>query len=118
MAAVILFLSLLRSPSSVDLQVDICELNHIVSSDGKVSVTYWVWWDYGWLVEHGWDYYVRDWRCEKDAPFPIGNRQEWDDKRTHKHLVVTHRTFRETWSNYDPETADRVRWPEDRRRKF
>lgn len=98
--------------------VDVCELNHIRFGVGQPVVSYWVWLDWDWHYEHGYDYYVRDWRCEAEVPHPIRGVQEWQDKRTKRRLRVASRIFTESWTTYDREIEDRKRVAEQDRRRF
>lgn len=96
--------------------VDICELNHVLNGDGHETLTQWIWLDYDWHIEHGYDYWIRDWRMQSDVPPPIGNVQEWQDKKTNRRMRVAHRMYRETWSYGDVEVKERDRLPTDQRR--
>lgn len=118
MIALVAAVLCLRPTEMQVFHVDICELNHVINWDGTEQLAQWIWLDYDWHLEHGWDYYVRDWRIAKEVPEPVGGVQEWDDKKTGRRLRVTHRVFRETWSFGDVEVKDRERVSHEERRRF
>ena len=102
----------LSRPNVQTETVDVIELNHVVD-DGEVRFTqmiYWRWESDGRLHAAAWrrvaeNHYV----CQ------VGThcRDEWQrDGVTH---VVRGETYRERWSQYDPELEDRKEWPQSRR---
>lgn len=98
--------------------VDICELNRIHTADGKEQSSYWIWRDYQTGVGCEPGYHVVDWRHVDAAPFPVGKRQAWWDKKTKRVIVVDHRVYVEWNSFVDREIQDRQQWPEAMRKKL
>ncbi|TWT30701.1 hypothetical protein [Blastopirellula retiformator] len=93
-------------------RVDLIEVNHLYDCGGRHVLDQIIFWD--------WDrdrFTVRAWRLIKDGNcLPRRNRNGvyvsyWRDMYTMRKVVAPRK--RETWTNYDPEVADREVLPMD-----
>lgn len=111
-------LCMVPSPEVVTDTVAISELNHVCCPEtGAIRESYWVWWRWQ-RVEGVTDYYVADWIRLSECPRPENGVQEFWDKKAKVKRRIESRVFVETWSNYDRESEDRKRLPENMRRKL
>lgn len=102
-------------------RVDVIELNHFHDGDCKLVFDQVIFWDFCYVRHH---YVVRDWRLVKapeHIPLPDydGDRwwMEWHDaKDLYRRRRVEAQCFRETWTQQDPELADRENVPAHVRR--
>lgn len=98
--------------------VDLIELNHFVDEDGREVFQQVIFYD--WSQTHG-RFHVRAWRLVK-TPNQLPrkrwnpNRVEctWHDDGILRRVVAP--SLRETWTQYDPERANRKLLPEERRK--
>ncbi len=98
-------------------RVDLIELNHFVDNEGREVFRQLIFYD--WSETHH-RYHVRAWRLVKDASqlpqrhwSPAIYQSTWHDD--HQLRQVWSPTYRETWSQKDPERANREILPEDQR---
>jgi hypothetical protein len=98
-------------------RVDLIELNHFIDDTGRHVFDQLIFYD--WSDEHG-RYHVRAWRLIKSpSQFPTRHWQPacyrcvWHDDGVLREVWAE--TFRETWSQQDPERANRKIFPEDQR---
>jgi hypothetical protein len=98
-------------------RVDLIELNHFVDQEGREVFRQLIFYD--WSSTHR-RYHVRAWRLVKDASQLPQRRWDpaiyqctWHDD--HQLRQVWSPAFRETWSQKDPERANREILPEDQR---
>lgn len=96
--------------------VAIIEVNHFYDGKGKHVFDQVIFWDWG-----GSRFEVMDWRKFKtDLQFPRKNWRTghyetiWHDDNILRR--VTSDSFRETWTQYDPEVEDRKYLPKELRR--
>lgn len=96
-------------PGTTSTYVDVIELNHQFNYKGELSFDQIIFW--GRNPVDG-KYNVRSWTLT-DSCYPITvdgiTRFENKDYRVHS------RVFRETWTQYDPEAANKKVWPEGKR---
>ncbi len=97
--------------------VDLIELNHFIDDAGRHVFDQLIFYD--WSPQQG-RYHVRAWRLIKSpSQFPrrhwqpAGYRCLWHDDGVLREVWAE--TFRETWSQQDPERANRKIFPEDQR---
>lgn len=99
---------------------DLIELNHLHDEQGRHVFDQLVYWDFRFEQAA---YVVRAWRLQK-TPEQIPQRDferggyvaRWHDNDTLR--VVRAKQFRETWTTYDPELANREIFPKDMRREL
>jgi hypothetical protein len=99
-------------------RVDLVELNHLYDERGQHLLDQLIFYDWS---RHQARYEVRTWR-KLTSPSQIPLRS-WRDQRYHirwydgpaqRHVLAT--SFRETWTQYDPELEAREQLPVDRRK--
>lgn len=113
-------LLMLPSPEPKTYEVDVAELNHVLTHYGDEwhYTSYWLYWEWKFHHQHGWDWYIKDWRSANDVPYPLGNVQEWYDGRINQQIRVKFKIFKESMTLYDKEVKNRDLLPEHQRRKF
>ncbi len=106
-----------RELSSGKQRVDLIELNHFIDDQGREVFRQIIFFD--WSATHH-RYHVRAWRLVKDASQlpqrnwePSGYQCTWHDDNQLRQVWAP--SFRETWSQIDPERANRELLPEDQR---
>lgn len=100
------------SPRPLRDHVDRIELNHVLNTTtGEVQLDQVIFWDYS--PTHG--YVVRAWRthrCFSQTPYRVTPRlvrARWHDSRDgDASREVTAGSFIETWTDFDPETANQA----------
>lgn len=105
------------STATVRQRVDLIELNHFVDEEGREVFRQVIFYD--WSKAHK-KYHVRAWRLIKKESQVPKRRWEPDSYECTWHedglmRQVWAPTMRETWSQKDPERANRKLLPEDRR---
>jgi hypothetical protein len=113
------------NPSNEPLNetVDLIEINHFHDDQGRPLFDQLLFYD--WSDEQG-RFQVRDWRLMKSnhqVPLPSARDGEhvavWSDCKSRDMIRATRaRIVRETWTQYDPELAEREYLPEHKRRKL
>ena len=106
-----------RAKTTARQRVDLIELNHFVDEEGREVFRQVIFYD--WSKAHK-RYHVRAWRLiKKPSQLP---QQRWDPKiyqcTWHDDDVVRQvwsESMRETWTQKDPERANRKLLPEDQR---
>lgn len=100
-----------------DQQVDLIELNHFVDKEGRQVFRQLLFYD--WSRQHR-RFIVRAWRLVKDDSLlprrrwnPSGYECVWHDDGVLRR--VTAPSYRETWTQHDPERANRKIVPEEAR---
>lgn len=100
--------------------VDLVEVNHFYDEQGKLVFDQVIFYD--WSEAHG-RYNVRAWRLLKsNAQVPYRNWRRgdfvavWHDGDILREVRAT--SFRESWTQYDPELVEREFLPKDRRREL
>lgn len=96
--------------------VDVLEVNHLYDGDGRHIFDQLIGWNW-----HGNELHVVFWRLLKGREafpqrrFASGVYEAlWiDDGQARR---VRGRSFRQTWTQHDPELANRQRWPQSQRR--
>lgn len=98
-------------------RVDLIELNHFVDQEGREVFRQVIFYDWSSTYHR---YHVRAWRLVKDPSQlpqrrwnPASYQCTWHDD--HQLRQVWSPSFRETWSQQDPERANRELLPEDQR---
>lgn len=99
-------------------RVDVIEINHLYDDEGKHVLDQWIAWD--WCPSER-AYRVVDWRIlqtphQRPVSGPCGVRSLWVDKDCVRRVRCV--SVRETWTQVDPETADRQRVAVELRRKL
>lgn len=91
-------------------QVDLIELNHFIDQEGREVFRQVLFYD--WSPRHR-RYIVRAWRLVKNESLiprrrwsPPGYECVWHDDGMLRH--ITARSYRETWTQHDPERANRL----------
>lgn len=98
---------------------DLVELNHFYDDCGKLVFDQTIFYDWHPAESR---YHVRAWRLTKQAglvPLQVGPKGwvcRWQDGEQLR-WVWSH-SFRETWTQYDPELAEREILPKERRREL
>jgi hypothetical protein len=103
--------------------VDLIEINHLYDEHGHPVFDQVLFYD--WSAAHG-RYQLRDWRLLKSPnqiPLPSAKDREyvsvWNDFKAGDTVRATKsRIVRETWTQFDPELAERDFLPADQRRKL
>ena len=119
MAIWILLIALSMPPldGATEDQVDELELNHYYDGDGKLILQQWILWE--WVEDKR---RVVAWRLVNDTkPYSLSRRFGGGWQMTFDDLGrglrrVRAKCYCETWTQHDPEVADRSAWPSDRRR--
>jgi hypothetical protein len=116
-----LLLAILPSPAEalVD-RCDLAEVNHFFDEQGRLVFDQVIYYD--WSPAAG-RYQVRAWRLIK-SPDAIprrdwqrgGWRAVWQDGDALRDVSAAH--FRETWTQHDPELAEREHLPKEQRREL
>ncbi len=98
-------------------RVDLIEVNHFIDREGREVFRQVLFYD--WSASHR-QYHVRAWRLIKNESQlprrtwnPPGYLCVWNDEGILREVTAS--TFRETWTQHDPERANRKHLPEDRR---
>ncbi len=117
--ALVAFLAITSNPTieTVSDQVDLIEVNHFYDENGRLVFDQIIFFD--WSEVHG-RYHVRAWRLLK-RPSQIPQRDwqrggyvtTWHDGDVLRQVRSV--AVRETWTQYDPELAEREFLPKDRR---
>ena len=101
-------------------RVDLVEVNHFYDEQGKLVFDQIIFYD--WSEADG-RYNVRAWRLLKsNAQVPYRNWRQgdfvavWHDGDILRKVQAT--SFRESWTQYDPELIEREYLPKDRRREL
>lgn len=109
---------LLPSDETVQDRCDAIEINHCYDDEGRLLHTQVIFWDYD---EQAPNQRVAAWRLVKNpACRPIRNQNTgewellWSDEDGLRR--VTARSFRETWTQHDPEMTSRDEFPKSQRR--
>lgn len=97
-----------KNKSIIEDSVDLIEINHFINSDGEVHLDQVIFWDYSPSVGR---YIVVAWRGIKPGfPYPYktksGYELVWNDTRDNTTRRVLSKSKIETWTDYDPETAN------------
>jgi len=100
--------------------VDLVEVNHFYDENGKLVFDQVIFYD--WCPEQS-RFNVRAWRLLKQASqFPRKNwtRESYDSIWRDGDVIrrVTAKSFRETWTQYDPELVERAALPKEKRREL
>ena len=100
--------------------VDVIELNHCYSEEGEKRFTQVIFWGLRNSYPGG-EYVVVDWRMDKKQQlYPRKNHKDqyyylvWLDENYWRNVKSI--SFKETWTQYDPEVENRKIHPVDRRR--
>jgi hypothetical protein len=113
-----------RNDHVVTDKVDLIELNHFYDDNGALVFDQVIFWDWHPFVpgREGGEFVVRAWRLSK-LERPMATVRDW--RRGGYTLIfldggvirkIRAPSFRETWTQYDPEMQNRKMWPEDKRR--
>jgi hypothetical protein len=115
---VIAVLGLSPPAASITDSVEIIELNHYFDADGRLifdQIIFWEWFD------GAGELHVVAWRlCKSPAQIPLrdwsrgGYAATWLDGERFRQVRAL--SFRETWTQFDPEVEDRQFIPPDHRR--
>src|SRR5262245_48696402 len=111
------------SPEAHEETVDLVEINHFHDDQGRPVFDQILF--YEWCADQH-RYQVRDWRLLKSTnqiPLPSARDGDflsvWNDFKSRDKLRTTRaKVVRETWTQYDPELAEREFLPESKRRKL
>jgi len=102
--------------------VDLIELAHVYDGDGRKVLSQVIFWNWHWRDSK---FHVCDWRIAnaKSMRPRLDHRSgeyrlEWRDGNSGAWRRAIAPSFRETWSQYDPEVADRAELAVDFRRKL
>ena len=107
---ILLLLSILPYETIISEQVDVVEVNHFYDEKGRHVFDQVIFYD--WKCNY---HELADWRLIKnESQRPVNGRMLFYDQDTLR--KITARTQRETWTQYDPELAERERLPKERRR--
>jgi hypothetical protein len=114
-----LLMALLAEPPIVFERCDLIELNVVYCGEtGRESFRQLIFWEEIWPDAR---LHVREWRIVRNpSQYPLKNGVEWravvveDEKIT----VIRAPTYRETWTTFDPELAERDVLPDNRRKKL
>jgi hypothetical protein len=87
--------------------VERAERNHFYDSEGRQVFVQWLVWKWRPEIQQ---YAVDGWRLER---FPTNNK--FGDVAVFPGFLVRAKQWDETWTQFDPELADRERWPEELR---
>lgn len=101
-------------------KVDLMEVNHFYDEQGRLVFDQVIFYD--WSPEHS-RYMVRAWRLVKN-PTQLPERDwrdggysaVWQDGEIVRHVHAS--SMRETWTQYDPELAEREYLPKERRKEL
>ena len=102
----------------VDDSVDLIEINHVSQSDGRAEFTQVIFYD--WIADEG-RFQIRTWRMHKQVqqePYRDWNTDRYTLRFYDKGILreVHSKSVRHTWTNYDPEVAERKVLPVHKRR--
>lgn len=97
-----------KSKNIIEDSVDIIEINHFMNSSGESQLDQVIFWDYSPSLGK---YVVVAWRSIKPGfPYPYqtksGYELLWKDTRDNTIRRVVSKSRTETWTDYDPETAN------------
>lgn len=118
----IIFLLMFITPNDCVLRdcVDLVEVNHYHDECGRKVFDQLIFYD--WSAQQC-RFHVRAWRLIKsEGQLPRRDYQRnvyrivWHDDGVLREVKA--KSFRETWTKYDPELADRARLPQDQRREL
>lgn len=114
-----LLLMLLPCPDIAEDRVDVVEVNHLYDEQGRHVFDQLIWWK--WCAAES-RYHVLDWRmagCGK-APIPVRRNRYWEtmwhDGETLRRVRAT--SYRESWTQCDPELCERQILSPDNRIKL
>jgi len=116
--AIILCLGSIPRDDVARESVDLIEVNHFYDECGKLVFDQVIFYDWDWNAER---YQIRAWRLVKSpAILPVrdsaGYRSTWQDGLIPRSVTAT--SFRETWTQYDPELVEREFLPKERRKEL
>jgi hypothetical protein len=124
-SATLVFLACTISPQAdvdhvVTEQVDLVEVNHFYDDQGRHVFDQMIFYDWSSLRNR---YQVRAWRLVKSVtqlPQKKWNQEAyvatWQDGEVFREVQA--RTMRESWTQYDPELAEREFLPKEQRREL
>jgi hypothetical protein len=119
MLALLLLAIVPAEPILVD-HVDLVELNHFYDEQGRLVFDQVIFYNWSPAAER---FQVVDWRLVKDGTqLPAHDWRQgcyvatWQDGEVLRR--VTAASYRETWTQYDPELVEREHLPKDARRKL
>lgn len=109
-----------RSPVVVVDRVDVVEVNHFYDGQGKLVFCQILWWEWR-ADEDGSAHRIVDWRLMKSSgqlPVRVDGvwRCQWTDGERLRRVDAW--SYRETWTQEDPELVDRLSMPPDQLRKL
>ena len=106
------YLALSPQAGVLEDRTDVIELNHCYDANGSHLFDQMIFWD--WWPEYS-QHFVRAWRIHKQqfdvSVSPVSVM--WSDGDRLRRVRAT--SWRETWTQYDPEVDDRKRWAQERR---
>lgn len=101
-------------------ECDLIEVNHFYDEQGRLVFDQTIFYDWSPAYSR---YMVRDWRLVKNpAQLPHRDWRDggyaalWHDGEVLRHISASE--FRETWTQHDPELAEREYLPKDQRRNL
>ena len=108
-------ISILPSPAApVEDRVDLIEVNHYYDAGGKLVFTQHIFYD--WHSHEG-RHHVRDWRMVKSPQQAVVDGEVlFVDGAVFRRVRA--KITRESWTQYDPEVAERESLPQGERRKL
>jgi hypothetical protein len=116
-ALILLLFSIVPAELTAEDRVDVAELNHFYDENGRLVFEQVIFYRWCWDYER---YQVYDWRLVKNPTFLPQRDWElggyvcrWDDGEFRR--TVRADSFRETWTQYDPELAEREFLPKEQR---
>lgn len=122
MIPVILALAVLSSASEQQIvivgQCDLVELNHYYDGQGEKIFDQLIFWDWS----DRWGFHVRDWRFIHPGVIVDRHRRGvavlFRDTKHGNLYDVRATSYRETWTQHDPEVADKKNWPDSARKRM
>ena len=111
MAALFLVLAHVNPVIVLEDHVDLVEVNRFYDPCGKLILEQVIFWDWVGYDSH---YRVVAWRMTKDGPKYVNKMFMWHDGNTLRKVIS--QQIRRTWTQHDPEIADREFVPQCRRR--
>ncbi len=118
-AAVLLLATIPHSPIVTD-RIDLIEVNHVLDGMGCLVFDQVIFWEWS---QHKGRHDVQAWRLLKcPGQFPRRDYRTgdyaatWDDEETHREVRAA--TFRESWTQWDPELLERGRLAKERRKEL
>ena len=116
--ASLLLLATIPAPGVARESCDLVEVNHFYDEHGRLVFDQIIWWD--WSADDA-RYNVRAWRlvkCPSQLPQRSGGGFEttWQDGELFRRVWA--KAYHETWTQYDPEIAEREVLPKERRKEL